>query len=102
MPELNFISEGYIFQKVKRLLFHTHYCTFDKLQPKICINTCCSSVSFQTKVKDVLGEDFELVKHLEQEVTLEDILAHRTGLMAANIVAVAGFPAGESRSQFIR
>ena len=50
----------------------------------------------------ILGGNFQLTRHLEEEVTLEDVLAHRTGLMAADIMAVAGFPAGMSRPRFLR
>ncbi|KAK7097177.1 hypothetical protein V1264_004192 [Littorina saxatilis] len=57
-------------------------------------------VTWQSTAGSIIGEDFKLTKRLEQNVTLEDLLSHRTGLMAADIMAVAGFPP-YSRSQFI-
>ncbi|KAL8562198.1 hypothetical protein ACOMHN_005183 [Nucella lapillus] len=66
------------------------------------VNSEGNDITWQTRVKELVSEDLELAKHLQDNMTLEDILAHRTGLMAADIMAVAGFPPHVSRAQFIR
>ncbi|KAK7496386.1 hypothetical protein BaRGS_00012308 [Batillaria attramentaria] len=59
-------------------------------------------VTWQTLLQDVLGDDFKLVYSLEKLVKIGDVLSHRTGLMAADILVAAGFPSGLDRGEFIR
>nr|KAG5706207.1 hypothetical protein BaRGS_019534 [Batillaria attramentaria] len=54
-----------------------------------------------TLLQDVLGDDFKLVYSLEKLVKIGDVLSHRTGLMAADILVAAGFPSGLDRGEFI-
>ncbi|XP_067661439.1 uncharacterized protein [Haliotis asinina] len=50
------------------------------------------SLTWTSKVKDVLGSDFEFVNEARtQETTLRDLLSHRTGLQTANLALFAGF-----------
>ncbi|XP_076467996.1 uncharacterized protein LOC143298877 [Babylonia areolata] len=65
-------------------------------------NRAGARLSWQTLVKEVIGSDLDLTRHLQVNVTLEDILSHRTGIMAADIMAVAGFPANMTRATFLR
>ncbi|XP_067661440.1 uncharacterized protein [Haliotis asinina] len=50
------------------------------------------SLTWTSKVKDVLGSNFEFVdEERTRETTLRDLLCHRTGLQTATLTLLAGF-----------
>ncbi|XP_067660510.1 uncharacterized protein [Haliotis asinina] len=61
------------------------------------------SLTWTSKVNDVLGSDFEFVdEERTRETTLRDLLCHRTGLQPAVITLFAGFPKKLTRADFAK
>ena len=57
--------------------------------------------SWETPVVDILGQDFRFADdQLTRDVTLKDLLTHRTGLSTTNIPLFAGSPPGLTRALF--
>jgi CubicO group peptidase (beta-lactamase class C family) len=58
------------------------------------------SLHWDTPVKQYLGEDFALYDEtLTEQVTLRDLLAHRTGIQSQLIPSVLGYPEGTTRDK---
>ncbi|XP_067661438.1 uncharacterized protein [Haliotis asinina] len=61
------------------------------------------SLAWTSKVKDVLGPDFEFVdEQRTRETTLRDLLSHRTGLQPAVLAMFAGFPKNFTRADLAK
>ncbi|XP_046559560.1 uncharacterized protein LOC124268258 [Haliotis rubra] len=59
------------------------------------------SLTWTSKVKDVLGPDFAFVdEERTRETTLRDLLSHRTGLQPAVLPSFAGFDPNFTRTEF--
>ncbi|XP_060579581.1 gigasin-6-like isoform X2 [Ruditapes philippinarum] len=57
-------------------------------------------LNWNTKVHDLLGPKYEFIdKYRSKEMTLKDMLSHRTGLAALPIVLDAGYPESVTRKQ---
>lgn len=60
-----------------------------------------SSYSWDTPVVDILGTDFELItEDLSRDVTVKDVMTHRTGLANPFLPALAGAPI--DKADFVR
>ncbi|KAL3866720.1 hypothetical protein ACJMK2_044001 [Sinanodonta woodiana] len=60
-------------------------------------------ITWDTPMQAILGSDFEFVdEYRSQKTTLKDILSHRVGLMAADLVIQAGIPFNVSRAKLSR
>ncbi|XP_046575843.1 penicillin-binding protein 4-like [Haliotis rubra] len=61
------------------------------------------SLTWTSKVKDILGQDFEFVdEQRTREGTLRDLLSHRTGLQPAVLTLFAGFAKNFTRADFAK
>ena len=73
-----------------------------KLQLQV-VNDLMSSVTWDTRVSDILGPGFQLAnEELTREMTLRDLLAHRTGLSSGNLAVQATYPDGRTRADLVR
>ncbi|KAK3603130.1 hypothetical protein CHS0354_027922 [Potamilus streckersoni] len=60
-------------------------------------------ITWNTPLQAILGSDFEFVdEYRSQKTTLKDILSHRVGLMAADLVIQAGVPFNVTRAKLSR
>ena len=61
------------------------------------------SYTFDTPLREILGEEFELYDDLLTcETTLRDLLAHKTGVPEYFLPIMAGLPLNESKSDTVR
>ncbi|XP_076437306.1 uncharacterized protein LOC143276590 [Babylonia areolata] len=61
------------------------------------------NLTWDSRVVDILGPGFELATpELTQEVTLGDLLAHRTGLSSGNLAVLATYPEGWTRTRLVK
>lgn len=59
-------------------------------------------LTWDTKVKDILGPTFQLAtEELTKEVTLRDLLSHRSGLSSGNLAVRATLPEGWTTSDVV-
>ncbi|KAL8584486.1 hypothetical protein ACOMHN_016807 [Nucella lapillus] len=62
---------------------------------------CLIRYTWRTPIADILGEDFQFTSpQLSEQVTLKDVLSHRTGLATTNLPFFAGSPM--TRPQFAK
>ncbi|KAL5003921.1 hypothetical protein ScPMuIL_017377 [Solemya velum] len=58
---------------------------------------------FESSLRSILGNEFKLIDEFRtSETTLEDILAHRTGLMSADLALFAGYQLTVSREDLMK
>lgn len=62
-----------------------------------------NSLTWSTKIIDILGPAYRFVDdYRTRELTLKDVLSHRTGLAALHLDLLAGVPHNISRDEFAR
>ena len=67
------------------------------------VNCICFRYVWSTKVKDVLGQDYEFVdSYRTEELTFKDLLSHRTGLARLDSGLMSGNPRSITRSQLCK
>ncbi|XP_025081576.1 uncharacterized protein LOC112556622 isoform X2 [Pomacea canaliculata] len=68
----------------------------------VLISESSKNISWDTRVKDILGPDFQLVtSEVTQEVTLRDLLSHRSGLSSGNLAVRSTYPQGWTKADLV-
>lgn len=69
----------------------------------ILISEAPENITLDTPVARILGPDFQLAtKYLTQEVTLRDLMSHRSGLSSGNLAVRATYPAGWTKAKLVQ
>lgn len=71
----------------------------------VCHGTLLSlaSITWDSRARDILGSEFKLAtEELTREVTLRDLLSHRTGLSSGNLAVRATYPDGVTRAELVK
>lgn len=69
----------------------------------VLISESGKNLTWDTRMADILGPEFQLAtEELTREVTLRDLLSHRTGLSSGNLAVRATFPQGWTRAHLVK